>query len=250
MLNHLIIEAAARGCLYFPLKAMTVKELVLLVKEGEHTTLEFKRKVAHPEKILKEIVAFANTRGGNLLIGVNDDGRLTGLKFPDEEDYILERAIRQHCDPAIPYQKEFISLSEKKTIIRYYIPESNRKPHAILEHKDTLEKISKGKARAAGQKKAFFRVADRSIQASRELREILRRRQNPKDIRFQWGEKEQQLVKYLHEHAAITVQEFASLAAISRHQASRTLILLVLANVLDIIPAEIEDKYVIKEASA
>lgn len=229
---------------------MTVKELQLLVKEGEHTTLEFKRKVAHPEKIIKEIVAFANTRGGNLLIGVNDDGNLTGLKFPDEEDYVLERAIRQYCHPAIHYQKEFIALSEKKTIIRYYIPESDRKPHAIVEQNGTLEKTRTDKTRPAGKKRAYFRVADRSIQVSKELREILRRRQNPKDIRFQWGEKEQKLIRFLHEHAAITVQEFASLAAITKHQASRTLILLVLGNVLDIIPAEIEDKYVIKEASA
>ena len=229
---------------------MTVRELQLLVKEGEHTTLEFKRKVAHPEKIVKEIVAFANARGGNLLIGVNDDGNLSGLKFPEEEDFLLERAIMQQCKPKIQYNKEYISLSEKKTIIRYYIPESSRKPHFVLEKE--VRSFENGAKEGNGRpsKRTYYRVGDRSIQASRELREILRRKQNPKDIRFIWGEKEQLLVQYLQENASITVQDFAKLAGISRYQASRTMVLLVLGNVLEIIPAEKQDVYVMKEASA
>lgn len=223
---------------------MTVRELQLLVKEGEHTTLEFKRKVAHPEKIIKEIVAFANTSGGNLLIGVNDDGHLTGLKFPDEDAYMLERAIRQHCRPQIQLQKEYIQLSEKKTIIRYYIPESSQKPHYVQEPAATASKGQNGRPRL--QKRSYFRVLDRSIQASRELREILRRQRKPKDIGFIWGEKEQLLLRYLSEHPSITVKEFAHLAKLSRHQASRTLVLLVLGNVLNIIPAEGEDVFVTK----
>lgn len=221
---------------------MTVKELQLLVKEGEHTTLEFKRKVAHPEKIMKEIVAFANTQGGNLLIGVNDDGNLTGLKFPDEEAYVLERAIHQLCRPKLDFRKEYIPLSEKKTIIRYYIPESPQKPHYVQEPVPM-----NGHAREKVQKRSYFRVKDRSIQASRELREILRRRRTPKDIHFIWGEKEQLLLQYLSEHKFITLKEFARLAGIRPYQASRTLVLLVLANVLNIIPSEGDDLYITKE---
>lgn len=242
-------EKAACRLLFLSLyRYMTVRELQLLVKEGEHSTLEFKRKVAHPEKIIKEIVAFANTEGGNLLIGVNDDGHLTGLKFPDEDAYVLERAIRQHCRPAIDFQKEYIQLSEKKTIIRYYIPESPRKPHYVQEPAAATTN-NKQHTRPKLQKRSYFRVLDRSIQASRELREILRRQRKPKDIGFIWGEKEQLLLRYLSEHPGITVREFAGLAELSRYQASRTLVLLVLGNVLDIIPAEGEDLYITKGAS-
>ena len=247
---------------------MTVRELQLLVKEGEHTTLEFKRKVAHPEKIVKEIVAFANTRGGNLLIGVNDDGHLTGLKFPDEDAYVLEREINRLCRPAIAYEREYIALSDKKTIVRYYIPESQQKPHHVIETitADTAEEVTTSKSSrkkqvngkpmkkvsSSGQqlrKRAYFRVNDRSIQASRELREVLRRQRKPRDIRFSWGEREQQLVQYLNEHQSITVKEFARLVGIRPYQASRTLVLLVLGNVLKIIPAEIEDSFEMKESS-
>ncbi len=228
---------------------MTVKELQLLVKEGEHTHLEFKRKVAHPEKIVREIVAFANTEGGTLLIGVNDDGHLSGLKYPDEDAYVLEKVIESHCKPAIPFEREYIALTEKKTIIRYLIPKSDKKPHHVMEPAPTeASSTKKQKPRKdTYQKRTYYRVKDRSIQASRELREIIRRQQKPKDIRFSWGEKEQLLVQYLNEHATITVKEFAKLAGISRHLSSRTLVLLVLGNVLQIIPAEGEDYYTIKE---
>lgn len=227
---------------------MTVKELQLLVNEGEHAHLEFKRKVAHPEKIVREIVAFANAEGGNLLIGVNDDGNLSGLKYPDEEAYVLEKAIESHCKPAIAFEREYIALSEKKTILRYHIPKSPRKPHYVMEPAKSPPPLKKGSQPAPSfQKRSYFRVEDKSIQASRELREILRRQQKPKDIRFSWGEKEQLLVQYLNEQETITVQEFAKLAGVSRHQASRTLVLLVLGNVLQIIPTEGEDQYIMKE---
>ncbi len=80
-------------------QALDVKALKALVKQGEGMHLEFKLKAAHPEKIVREIVAFANTEGGLLLIGVSDDKSIPGLKFPDEEEYILTRAIAKYCAP-------------------------------------------------------------------------------------------------------------------------------------------------------
>ncbi|MDZ7649627.1 MAG: ATP-binding protein [Cytophagales bacterium] len=47
--------------------------------------LEFKRKAAYPEKIVRELIAFANTEGGTLLVGVDDDKSIPGVKYPDEE---------------------------------------------------------------------------------------------------------------------------------------------------------------------
>jgi predicted HTH transcriptional regulator len=49
------------------------KALKALVRQGEGMHLEFKLKAAHPEKIVREIVAFANAQGGLLLVGVGDD---------------------------------------------------------------------------------------------------------------------------------------------------------------------------------
>ena len=223
----------------------------MLVKEGEHATLEFKKKVAHPEKIVREIVAFANSSGGNLLIGVGDEGGLSGLRFPEEEAWLLNKAIEEHCRPRIAFQLETIALSASKWVLRYYISESQQKPHFVLEQPQTEQngllptKQRRNNAQPM-RRRTYVRVADRSIQASRELREILRRRRKQRDIGFRWTEKEQKLMQYLQEHSAITIKELARTANIPLAVASRTLVKLVLANVLDIKPAEGADLYVLK----
>ncbi len=70
-----------------------LKSLKALVRQGEGMHLEFKLKATHPEKIVREIVAFANAEGGLLLVGVGDDRSVPGVKFADEDEYILTRAI-------------------------------------------------------------------------------------------------------------------------------------------------------------
>jgi predicted HTH transcriptional regulator len=213
---------------------MTFQELKSIVVKGESEVLEFKRKIAHPEKIVKEVVAFANTKGGLLLIGVDDNGTLPGLKFADEEHYALEAALHKYCKPAIQYSVQTINLSEKKAIICYTIFESNYKPHYVIEDFST------------NRGTAYVRVADRSVQASKEVREILKRSRKQKDIKFHYGEKEQLLMSFLAKNDHITLEQFKNLAGISRYLASKTLIILVLANVLKIKPNEKEDIYLLK----
>ncbi|EMR02343.1 AlbA family DNA-binding domain-containing protein [Cesiribacter andamanensis] len=224
---------------------MTLRELQLLVKEGEHATLEFKKKVAHPEKIIREIVAFANTGGGNLLIGVSDDGNISGLRFPEEEAWTLNKAISQHCKPQIQFVQEKIALPGSKWVLRYYISESPHKPHFVLEPEPLPAHVypRPRNPHPPLRKRTYVRVADRSIQASREMREIMRGRQRPKDVGFRWTEKEQVLMQYLQEHPFITLRTYAKTAGIPLSLASRTLVRLVLANVLDIEAAENEDRF-------
>ena len=57
---------------------LDLRNLKHLVRHGEGQRLEFKMKVKFPEKIVKELVAFANSDGGHLFIGVSDDGKIEG----------------------------------------------------------------------------------------------------------------------------------------------------------------------------
>ena len=58
---------------------MKRSDLLLLIKEGEGLTVEFKEK--YTTKIVQDIVAFANSRG-RILLGVSDDGKIKGEKLP------------------------------------------------------------------------------------------------------------------------------------------------------------------------
>ena len=163
---------------YLPFKKMNINELRDLVKSGENETLEFKRKAAHPEKIIKEIVAFANTKGGKLLIGVDDNGSLPGLKFANEEQFALNEAIQKLIKPKINFVLKVIPLNAKKSVISYDIFESKNKPHYVIEDQQ----------QAWG--KAYVRVEDKTVKASKEIREILKRKNKGRGIHFRYGEKE------------------------------------------------------------
>jgi len=211
------------------LKEMDLTAVEKLVRQGEGMHIEFKLKATHPEKIVREIVAFANTQGGTLLIGVSDDRQIKGLKFVDEEEFILTKAIDTYCHPRIPYQLHRVSVTDERELLALVILPGSQKPHYVMyDLKNQLGKV-------------YVRVADRSIQASKEMREVLKGERKQRDIRFQYGEKEKTLLQYLGDNRQITVDQFAELANIPRHTASRTLVLLSLAHVLKITPHETGD---------
>ena len=211
---------------------MEFKALRDLVRKGEGRYLEFKLKTTHPEKIIREIVAFANTDGGTLLIGVADDKTVPGLKYADEDEYLLVRAINKFCFPPISYAIERIPLPNERDVLLLRIPRSPTRPHYIIPDLNDPE-----------NKKAYIRVADKSVQASKEMREILKGERSERNVRFTYGDKERALMHHLDEHKTITVDLFAAMAGIPRKIASRTLVLLVLANVLEVHPDEMVDKY-------
>lgn len=205
-----------------------VKRLKSLVAKGEGPSLEFKRKAAHPEKIVREMIAFANTRGGTLLIGVSDDGSIPGLKYPEEESHAMGLALKS-CKPALKFMETFIPVGNAKTVIQYEIPESKNKLHYVVTSDNVHE--------------SFVRVEDKTIRASREVREILKQSGRKRGVRFHYGEHERFLMKYLDATPYITLQEFAKHSKLKKFIASRKLILLVLANVLKVTPHEKGDLY-------
>lgn len=224
---------------------MTFRDLQKLVAQGEGLHLEFKRKVKFPDKVVREVVAFANTEGGILAIGVDDNGTLPGVSAADEEEFEMERAIIRYCHPAIEYTIERVAVprplapSERgrtgrgqvdRGVVLFHITAGAQKPYEVRQP-------------PAEVGKAYVRVRDRTVQASREVRQILRQQRREKSFRFEYGEKERVLMRHLDTHGAVTVGQFALAAGVPRGVASRTMVLLTLAGVLRIIPDEGEDRY-------
>lgn len=212
---------------------MTLQDVKVLATKGEGLRIEFKKKATFPEKIVRELIAFANTSGGDLLIGVDDDGTVSGQRYIEEEIFVMEKAIKEFIFPQLAYELFSLKLNEKKGVAVFKVPISTQRPH-YLKEKD--------------RKQAFIRVADRSVQASKEVWEILRRGKTPKDMVFTYGRKEEILMKALAESERITLKEFSKLANLPKFLASKTLVRLVLANVLLIHPQESEDFFTLKDS--
>jgi predicted HTH transcriptional regulator len=211
---------------------MDLDAIKRLVKSGETDQVEFKRKVRHPEKIVRELVAFANTKGGHLFIGVNDDLTIPGLRHPDEEDFLMRKSIKELCRPMPLFESRIIPISDSKGIVHITIPESKSKPHYAVETKNQRWGT------------AYVRVEDKSLQASRELCQILKSNKRNHHQSFSYGEKEKKLMNYLGKHDFITLNAFIETASIRRREASDILVNLTLNNALKIIPKEGEDWFV------
>ncbi len=76
-------------------------ELMRLVRGGEDTFLELKVKLSNTEKIAQEIVALANTGGGVMVFGVNDQLRVEGLEDSDDVQDELVRICREEIVPSL-----------------------------------------------------------------------------------------------------------------------------------------------------
>jgi len=113
-----------------------VKE-ILKCEEGLH--LDFKQGITNQQKIAKTIAAFANTKGGKIIIGISDKKQIIGIDV-DEEIFMVEEAIRKFITPAISpefeiYEIDYIDeekLKEELLILIVNIPESTVKPHGVL----------------------------------------------------------------------------------------------------------------------
>ncbi|MCK4762322.1 MAG: putative DNA binding domain-containing protein [Candidatus Aminicenantes bacterium] len=105
-----------------------------IIANGENSGVEFKRDSATPEKIARECVAFANLKGGMVLLGVEDDGTITGIKRPNCEEWVMDTVFGNYIHPRIiPYYEEvLIEKNCRVGIIR--ISTGTAKPY-VLRHK-------------------------------------------------------------------------------------------------------------------
>ncbi len=80
---------------------MVRAELLDLIAGGENSGVEFARDDLRPEQLAKEVVALANCRGGRILLGVEDDGTITGIRRAGLERWVMDAVFGQHVRPVI-----------------------------------------------------------------------------------------------------------------------------------------------------
>ncbi len=105
-------------------------ELLDIIALGETSTVQFKRTLNSPDKLAAEMCAFANSEGGMIVFGVEDDGAITGLS-PDEvrelNSKIANFATNRIKEPLFP-RSEVVKIEEKNVLV-VHVPESHSKPH-------------------------------------------------------------------------------------------------------------------------
>ena len=115
-----------------------------LIKEGEHQQQDFKYRVSDACKLAKSVSAFANTDGGRLLIGVRDDGNLSGVRS-EEEIYMMHQAAYKYCKPESSIKFDTYHI-DGRTIVIATVPPSGRRPICAIDEE--------------GRKRAYIRIND------------------------------------------------------------------------------------------
>jgi len=202
---------------------MNRRYLLELIEQGENIQCEFKRHFTTPEKIAREMIAFANTKGGYVLFGVDDDKEVVGVDSEKSESEMIKDAAENYCEPPLVYSIDFIELYGKEVVV-VSIPESDNKPHRLQDFENEFD-INKAIV--------IVRVNDKSVQASKEMVRILRA--NSADLslkKYAIGQTEKMVFEYLGKYERISVKELSNLVNISERRASRTLVKMVRANLL------------------
>ena len=96
---------------------MKRRDLLDLIEEGENIQCEFKRHFTTPEKIAREMIAFANTKGGFLIFGVDDDKEVIGVDSEKSESELIIDAVENYCEPPIKYSIDYIEVFGKEVVV-------------------------------------------------------------------------------------------------------------------------------------
>ena len=204
---------------------MNIKKLIF---EGEGVTLDFKKTITSCEKIARTMVSFANNKGGRLLIGVADDGTIKGVKSEDEERYMITRAAQLYSRPALEPIFEEVYVDDKLVLI-VEIEESNTKPHYALADD--------------GKWWVYVRVKDKSVLASKIVVDVLKRSSDDKGVLIEYSANEKALLEYLDKMERINIKEYCSLLKLTRRNAQRILVNMVLSGVIRIHTTDKEEYY-------
>lgn len=113
---------------------MTAEELLRLIRQGENSGIEFKRDDLRPEQLAREVVAFANFQGGRLLIGVEDDGRVSGIQRADLERWVMDTVFGRYIHPQILPYYETVMLDDGRRVAVVTILPGTAKPYVVRHH--------------------------------------------------------------------------------------------------------------------
>lgn len=184
--------------------------LLSLIREGEHQQQDFKYRVADACKLAKSVSAFANTDGGRLLIGVRDDGFLSGVRS-EEEIYMMHQAAYKYCTPEASIKFDTYHVAPPptdgkgrglRTIVVATVPPSAKRPVCAKDE--------------TGRSRAYIRIHDENIVASPIHLALWRESQKALGTMLTYDDDMRHLLSVMQ--GQLTLNQVVRLAKLPRHK--------------------------------
>lgn len=175
------------------------KYIYELIEEREHECQDFKFAITDSRKIARSIAAFANNKGGRLLVGVKDNGMVAGIRN-DEEIYMIEQAAERYCKPAQSVEQTLYCV-DGKYVLKVDIPSFGKMP--VLAQDDN------------GKWQVYYRVADENVQVPDLFRRMLAATPNDEAL-VRFTDAQRWLLQFISKNEAVTLDEIALSGKLSR----------------------------------
>jgi len=206
-------------------------KLLRMIAEGEHQRQDFKYCINDSRKIARSMVAFANTDGGRLLLGIRDNGSVAGIES-DEEYYMAEAAAKLYSKPPISFEtKQW--LIEGKTVLEINIPKSREIPH--------LAQVEEGKWMV------YIRKDDQDIVAPGILLKVWEQKKSPVGVHIPFTEEETNLLSLLTLNPFLSLNQYCRLAKFQYHKGEMMFVKLIVIGVVGMQISETGTRFFLRD---
>ena len=178
-----------------------------LIAEGEHQQLDFKFEISDAKKIARSLVAFANTDGGHLLIGVKDNGVIAGVRS-EEEVYMVETASHLYCKPEVKFKTKNHIVNNKIVVEIIVLPSSN-KPHFAPGKNDKLT--------------AYIRVNDENKIANNVIVKVWKRQTQPNGVYLKFTDTEKKILTFMEKYGELSFSKTCRIAKVNKNRVENIL---------------------------
>ncbi|MFT6983902.1 MAG: putative HTH transcriptional regulator [Crocinitomicaceae bacterium] len=171
-----------------------------LITRGQNVSLEFISHIENQLAITRTVVAFANTNGGKVIVGINEKNKIVGVE-PTEELKLLKELISNDCMPAVPFESKVIE-DGRHLLLEIDIPKSNSKHKAKGED---------------GEMKFYHRIKDTTLVGNRVIINLwkLQDESTPKPIDLDDNLKA--IFEFIEEHKPVTVSKIFRFFALNKN---------------------------------
>jgi predicted HTH transcriptional regulator len=201
-----------------------------LIQSGENQQLDFKFEISDSRKIAKTLVAFSNTDGGTLLIGVKDNGKIAGVRT-DEEFYMVQAAADMYCKPEITFMSKRW-LVDGKTVLEVTIPRGTLFPYMAETEPDKWL--------------AYIRIKDENILATSVHMKVWKNKTHNSGVLIEYSDKVKTLMKYLEINKSVSISRFCRTAFLPRNAAENILADLIYFGLIEMVYVENHFVYCLK----
>jgi hypothetical protein len=203
-----------------------------LIRQGEHQQLDFKFEISDYGKIAKSLVAFANTEGGKLLIGVKDNGSIAGIRS-EEEVFMIEGAARMYCKPEVRFSSRDWEIDGRMVLEVDVKKGDHGNPHKVLD-KD-------------GKWRIYIRAKDQNLLANRVLLRVWKREVSGRGTYISFGRNEKKLLEYLERNGHISISGVRKLTGLKVYPAETLLVNFIMLGIIEMNITAKQTFYILKE---